>query len=74
MEIGSHAEYSGILKLLMIVEKKVFKTLVVLMPVAMILFFSINFIFSSGRVLSERKDLTVFQKVLSVIFFSIKLL
>ena len=72
LEIGSHTGYSGILKLLMIVEKKVFKT--VLMPVAMILSFSINFIFSSGRVLSERKDLTVFQKVLSVIFFSIKLL
>ena len=52
----------------MIVEKKIFKTLVVLMPVAMILFFSINFIFLSGQVLSERKDLTVFQKMLSVLF------
>ena len=73
LEIGSHTGYSGILKLLMIVEKKLFKT-AVLMPVAMILSFSINFIFSSGRVLCERKDLTVFQQVLSVIFFSIKLL
>ena len=75
MEIGSDTGYSGILRLLMVVEKKVFKTLVVLVSVIMILHFSVKVIFSSDGVLSERKGLTVFQKVLLfVIFFSFKLL
>ena len=59
----------------MMVEEKVFKTLAVLLSVLMNLSFSIKIIFSSDVVLSERKGLTVFQKVLlSVIFFSFKLL
>ena len=59
----------------MMVEEKVFKTLAVLLSVLMNLSFSIKIIFSSDRVLSERKGLTVFQKVLlSMIFFSFKLL
>ena len=56
-------------------KKKKIKALVLLLPVLMILSFSVKVIFSSDGVLSERKDLTVFQKVLSsVIFFSLKLL
>ena len=75
LEIGSDTVYSGTSRLLMIVEKKVFKTFAVLLSVLMILFFSINVIFSSDEVLSERKGLTVFQKVLfSGLFFSFKLL
>ena len=59
----------------MMVEEKVFKTLAVLLSILMNLSFSIKIIFSSDRVLSERKGLTVFQKVLlSMIFFSFKLL
>ena len=70
-EIGSDTWYTGILMLLMIVEKKVFKTLAVSLSGLMILSFSIKVIFSSDGVLSERKGLSVFQKVLlSVIFFS----
>ena len=75
LEIGSDTRYSGILRLLIMVEKKVFKTLAVLLLVLMILSFSIKVIFSSDGVLSERKGLNVLQKVLlSVIFFSFKLL
>ena len=75
LEIGSDTVYSGTSRLLMMVEKKVFKTFAVLLSVLMILFFSINVIFSSDEVLSERKGLTVFQKVLlSGLFFSFKLL
>ena len=75
LEIGSDTGYSGILRWLMMVEEKVFKTLAVLLSVLMNLSFSIKIIFSSDVVLSERKGLTVFQKVLlSVIFFSFKLL
>ena len=75
LEIGSGTVYSGTSRLLMMVEKKVFKTFAVLLSVLMILFFSINVIFSSDEVLSERKGLIVFQKVLfSGLFFSFKLL
>ena len=75
LEIRSDTVYSGTSRLLMMVEKKVFKTFAVLLSVLMILFFSINVIFSSDEVLSERKSLTVFQKVLfSGLFFSFKLL
>ena len=75
LEIGSDTVYSGTSRLLMMVEKKVFKTFAVLLSVLMILFFSINVMFSSDEVLSERKGLTVFQKVLlSGLFFSFKLL
>ena len=75
LEIGSDTAYSGTSRLLMMVEKKVFKIFAVLLSVLMILFFSINVIFSSDEVLSERKGLTVFQKVLfSGLFFSFKLL
>ena len=75
LERGSDTGYSGILRWLMMVEEKVFKTLAVLLSVLMNLSFSIKIIFSSDRVLSERKGLTVFQKVLlSMIFFSFKLL
>ena len=74
-QIGSDTRYSGILRLLMMVEKKVFKTLAVLVSDLIILFFSFKVIFSSDRVLSEGKGLTVFQKILlSVIFFLFKLL
>ena len=60
---------------MMVKKKKKIKALVLLLPVLMILSFSVKVIFSSDGVLSERKDLTVFQKVLSsVIFFSLKLL
>ena len=75
LEIGSDTVYSGTSRLLMMVEKKVFKTFAVLLSVLMILFFSINVIFSSDEVLPERKGLTVFQKVLFPgLFFSFKLL
>ena len=74
-QIGSDTRYSGILRLLMMVEKKVFKTLTVLVSDLIILFFSFKVIFSSDGVLSEGKGLTVFQKILlSVIFFLFKLL
>ena len=62
LEIGSGNGYSGILRLLMMVEKKVFKAFAVLVSVLMILSFSITVIFSSNGVLSNRKGLTVFQK------------
>ena len=56
-------------------KKKKIKALVLILPVLMILSFSVKVIFSSDGILSERKDLTVFQKVmLSVIYFSLKLL
>ena len=56
-------------------EKKVFKTLAAFLSVLMTLSFSVKVIFSSDGVLSERKGLTVYRKVLlSVIFFSFKLL
>ena len=75
LQIGSDTRYSGILRLLMMVEKKVFKALPVFLSNLIILFFSIKVIFSSDVVLSERKGLTVFQKILlSVIFFSFELL
>ena len=55
----------------MIVEEKVFKALAVSLSGLMILSFSIKVMFSSDGVLSERKGLSVFQKVLlPVIFFS----
>ena len=62
--MGSSTGYSRILRLEMMVEKKVFKTLAVLLSVSLILSFSIKVIFSSDVVLSERKGLTFFQKVL----------
>ena len=75
LEIGSDTGYLRILILLMMVEKKVFKIWTVLVSVLMVLSFSLRVIFLSDRVLSERKGLTVFQKVLSsVIFFLFKLL
>ena len=56
-------------------KKKKIKALALVLSVLMILSFLVKVIFSSDGVLSERKDLTVFQKVLSsVIFFSLKLL
>ena len=61
----------------MMVKKKIkkIKALALVLSVLMILSFLVKVIFSSDGVLSERKDLTVFQKVLSsVIFFSLKLL
>ena len=58
LEIGSDTGYSGILRLLMMVE--VFKTFAVLSSVLMNLSFSIKVIFSSDEFLSERKCLTVF--------------
>ena len=59
----------------MMVKKKKIKALALVLSVLMILSFLVKVIFSSDGVLSERKDLTVFQKVLSsVIFFSLKLL
>ena len=74
-EIGSDTWYSGISRLPMMIEKKVFKALAVLLSVLMILSFSIKVIFSSDGVLSERKGLVVFQEVLlPAIFFSFKLL
>ena len=62
--MGSSTGYSRILRLVMMVEKKVFKTLAVLLSVSLILSFSIKVIFSSDVVLTERKGLTFFQKVL----------
>ena len=60
---------------MMVKKKKKIKALALVLSVLMILSFLVKVIFSSDGVLSERKDLTVFQKVLSsVIFFSLKLL
>ena len=55
LEMGSGTEYSGILRLLMMVEKKVFKTSAVLLSVLIILSFSIIVIFSSDGALYEKK-------------------
>ena len=53
--IGNRMRYSGISRLLMMTDKKVFKTFAVLVSVLMILPFSIQVTFSSNGVLSERK-------------------
>ena len=60
LETGSGTGYSGILRLLMMVEKEVLKTFSVLVSDLTILSFSIKVIFSSHGVLSERKGWTVF--------------
>ena len=60
LEMGAGSEYSGILRLLMMVEKKAFKTLAVLLSFLMILSFSVKVVFSSDGVLYEKKSLAFF--------------
>ena len=71
-EIGSDTWYSGILRLLRMVEKKVLKTLAVLLPVLMILSFSIKVIFSSN-VFYLREKAWLFSREICCLWFSFHL-
>ena len=73
LEMESDTEYSSKRRFLMMVEKKVFKTFAIV--VSTLNKFQTSLFFSSDGGSSERKGLTVFQKVLlSMIFFHFKLL
>ena len=70
---GSQLEYSPILRLLTVLEKKVFKTFAVLQSPLTISSLSINFMLFVDLTLSDKKGLIVFQNVLlSLIFFSLR--
>ena len=74
-ETGSHLVYSGIFRLLIIFEKKVFKTRAVSLSFPIISSSSIKVIFSEEVTLSEKNGLTIFQNVLlSLLSFSLSLL
>ena len=67
--------YSGRLRLLTILEKKVLRTSAILLSELIISLSSINVIYALNRILSERNNLTVLQNfLLSVMFFLSKLL
>ena len=70
LEMESDKGFSGILRLLMTVKKKLFKTFAVLVSVLMISYFLIKTIFfHQMEFFMRKKRLTVFQKgLLSIIF------
>ena len=70
LKMESDTGFSGILRLLMIVKKKLFKTFAVLVSVLMISYFLIKTIFfHQMEFFMRKKRLTVFQKgLLSIIF------
>ena len=67
---GSLTEYSGILRLLTMFEKKVFKTSATSLSLLIISSFSTIIIFSFKGHFSERNGLTVFQNFCCLIRFS----
>ena len=74
-EIGSQLAYCAILRLLTILEKKVFRIWAVLISLSTTSSSSVNASFSLDTILSDKDGLMVFQKVWSsVIFFSLWLL
>ena len=77
-EIGSQLAYSAILRLLAILEKKVFRICAAFLLLSMISSSSVKVIFDTitlDTILSEKNCLMVFQKVLlSVTFFSSRIL
>ena len=74
-EIGSQLAYSGILRLLTILEKKVSRICAVLISLSTISSYSIKVSFSLDTILSDKNGLMVFQKLLlSVNFLSSRLL
>ena len=77
-EIGSQLAHSAILRLLTILEKKVFRICAAFLSLSMISSSSVKVIFDTitlDTILSEKNCLMVFQKVLlSVTFFSSRIL
>ena len=74
-EIGSQLAYSGILRLLTILEKKVSRICAVLISLSTISSYSIKVSFSLDTILSDKNGSMVFQKLLlSVNFLSSRLL
>ena len=73
--MSSQSSYSGTLKLVSMLEKKVFMILAVSLPSLIILSFSAKVILSVDKTLSQRNEENVLQNfLLSVMFFSLRLL
>ena len=71
LEMPSYLWHSGTLRLIAMLEKKVF----IILALLIILLFSIKVIISIDKILSERNGVTVSQIfLLSVMFFSLRFL